>query len=243
MSNSSRTEVKVAAIGCMSAVLVALITVSAPLIQDWIRQSTSTPVPPAPTSIVETNPASQATTAPLSTTTATSLPPPPTDIAIVLPTPFSPPPLLTPVQTDPNQPLPVTDEQHQRIWAFINSAFQAEISAYYYGNSTYLDTIIAGDALNTMQTEISDLNNQGLVRVFTFDPTQSYIYNARNDSVSKVTVEICSMWSSTTAQRATGVQIAQSPPTLYPQTLVLEQIATGWFITSMTVHTAPAFCS
>ena len=110
------------------------------------------------------------------------------------------------------------------------------------GNAAQAADIFAGDVLQAIVDQLANLNAQDLAQVSTFDFYNSYIDDVRVVSQERIDVDTCELWTTTLYQRSTSQPLQPSEVQLLPQTLTLEKLSNGWFITSVNFYDAPAFC-
>jgi hypothetical protein len=144
--------------------------------------------------------------------------------------------------TFPEQP-DVPQDLENQVSEFLTRAIELQMEAYRNGDASIASSIMAGPILESLQAEISSLNQQGLVAISEIDYYESYINDIRVVNNALIEVDTCEVWSTHT-YRATDGQLLQSTgPDLLPQTLTIEQLNGGWFITDVEFFSAPAFCS
>ena len=142
----------------------------------------------------------------------------------------------------PDQQSDVSDELVQEISTFLGKAIKIEAEAFRTGDPTAASDIFAGDVLKTIQDQIATLNSQDMAQVSTFDYYKSYIQDVRIVSQYQIDVDTCETWTTTLYQRSTAQPLQPSETQLLPQTLTLQKLSTGWFVTAVSFHNAPAFC-
>ena len=94
-----------------------------------------------------------------------------------------------------------------------------------------------------LQGEIASLNQQGLVEIADIDYYKSHIDDIRIISNSQLEVDTCEVWSLQYYRRSDGALVQSNEPKLLPQTIIIQKIQNGWFITSVQFFEAPAFCN
>lgn len=136
----------------------------------------------------------------------------------------------------------VSTTEWQAVATFLQNAVTAEITAYQYGDASYA-SMYYGDALQTLQSQISDLNARGIYVEEHFDSNKSYIHAIREPNNSHIEVDSCEYWASDYYDRQTGTLISSDAWKLVPQTILIEYIDNNFYITSVAFYTGQAFCS
>lgn len=145
-----------------------------------------------------------------------------------------------PISTAQSNVSGVSPEEWQAIQGFLSDAVVAEISAYQYGDSS-IATMFYGDALQSLQSQISDLNSRGVWMDAHFDYVNSYLHDIR--IVEKhIEVDSCEYWSNDYYNRQTGELLGSDPSKLVPQTITIELLDKTFYITSIAFYTGQAFC-
>ena len=147
--------------------------------------------------------------------------------------------------TDPLFPeqADVPQELEDQISEFLTRAIELQIEAYQTGDASVASSIMAGSVLDNLMAEIESLNAQGLASISEIDYYESYIHDIRVLSNTQIEVDTCEVWTTSLYRRSDGELIQSGDPTLLPQTLTLQRLDAGWFITSVNFQNAPAFCS
>lgn len=135
----------------------------------------------------------------------------------------------------------ISPEEWQAVEDFLSLAIVSEIAAYQYGDPAYA-TMFSGGALETLQSQINDLNSRGIFLMAQFDPDNSYIYDIRVTPNSKIEVDSCEYWASDYYDRQTGTFLDSDPWELIPQTITIEKLNENFYITSIAFFTGQAFC-
>jgi hypothetical protein len=142
----------------------------------------------------------------------------------------------------PEQPDVPADLENQ-VSDFLTRAIELQIEAYQKGDASIASSIMAGQELNNLASDIASLNQQGLVSVSEIDYYQSYINDIRVINDSQIDVDTCEVWTTSTYQQSDGQLVDSTDPTLLPQTITIQQQNGSWFITHVTFLDAPAFCN
>ena len=69
------------------------------------------------------------------------------------------------------------------------------------------------------------------------------MHDIRVISDTNLQVDTCEIWTTSIYRLSDGQLVESGEPTLLPQTITIQQLDGGWFITSVVFQTAPAFCS
>ena len=109
----------------------------------------------------------------------------------------------------------ITAEQWQAIEDFLRGGVAAEIAAYQYGDPSYA-SMFYGDALQTVQTQIADLNSQGVMLAAQFDANSSYVHDIRVTGRNRIEVDSCEYWAREYYDRQTGALPDSASWTLRP---------------------------
>jgi hypothetical protein len=144
---------------------------------------------------------------------------------------------LFPEQSD------VAPELEQDVSDFLTNAIELEIEAYRNSDASIAASVMAGDVLATLESNIQDLNQQGLVMISEIDYYQSYINDIRVITDTQIQVETCEVWTNTIYRASDGEPVNTDGPILIPQTITIEQLDTNWYITAVQFHDGQAFCS
>ncbi|MBE0681083.1 MAG: matrixin family metalloprotease [Anaerolineales bacterium] len=143
----------------------------------------------------------------------------------------------------PDQTTNISPELSKEVSDFLTQAIQLQIEAYRQGDANIAASIMAGDIFAALQTEIASLNQQGLVQISEIDSYKSYIDDIRLIDNASIEVDTCEVWSTNLYRRSDGALIQSIDPRLLPQTIRIEKLNSGWFITKVDFFDAPAFCS
>ncbi len=143
----------------------------------------------------------------------------------------------------PDQTTDVSPELSKEVSDFLTKAIQLQIEAYRQGNANIAASIMAGDIFAVLENEIAGLNQQGLVQISEIDYYQSQINDIRVISNINIEVDTCEVWSTNIYQRSDGTLIQATDPRLLPQTITIQKLDSGWFITNVNFFDSPAFCN
>ena len=147
--------------------------------------------------------------------------------------------------TDPLFPeqADVPAELEDEVSEFLTRAIELQIEAYRTGDAALAFSIMAGSVRDELTADINSLNAQDLASISEIDYYESYINDIRVISDTQLEVDTCEVWTTSLYRRSDGELVQSGEPTLLPQTITIQQLDGGWFITSVTFHNAPAFCS
>lgn len=141
-----------------------------------------------------------------------------------------------PEQTD------VSPELEDQISEFLTQAIELEIEAYQSGDASIASSIMSGSVLENLAASINSLNQQGLISISEIDYYESYINDIRVISNTQIEVDTCEVWTTNTYRQSDGELVQSTGPDLLPQTITIQQLDGGWFITAVEFFDAPAFC-
>lgn len=142
----------------------------------------------------------------------------------------------------PEQPDVPADLENQ-VSDFLTRAIELQIEAYQKGDASIASSVLAGQELADLSSDIASLNQQGLVSVSEIDYYQSYINDIRQINNSQIEVDTCEVWTTDTYQQSDGQLVDSTGPDLLPQTITIQQQNGSWFITNVNFLDAPAFCN
>ena len=147
--------------------------------------------------------------------------------------------------TDPLFPeqADIPQELEDEISDFLTQAIELQIEAYQAGDASVASSIMAGTVLDNLIADIDSLNAQGLASISEIDYYESYINDIRVLSNTQIEVDTCEVWTTSLYRRSDGELIQSGDPALLPQTITIQQLNGGWFITAVNFQSAPAFCS
>lgn len=143
----------------------------------------------------------------------------------------------------PDQAIGISPELTKEVSDFITKAIQLQIEAYRKGNANIAAPIMAGDIFATLESDIASLNQQGFAQISEIDFYKSYINDIRVLSNTSLEVDTCEVWNTSIYRRSDGVLIQTTDPRLLPQTINIQKLDQGWFITQVNFFDAPAFCN
>ena len=199
----------------------------------WSGAVRSSEPPSVPTPIVITINTESVNNGQETTTSKQAVVELPTDVFIPTAVPT---PIPIPTQPASNRP------SEQDIVQFLSEAVLAETAAYLYLDSSYVSYYFAGTPLGFMESEIAELLNNGVIVAKLYDESQSYIYDINFASDMRIEVDSCEIWSQELYSLWDSSFLGSEGPTLYPQTITIEQFSNGWYITDVVFYEAPAFC-
>jgi hypothetical protein len=147
--------------------------------------------------------------------------------------------------TDPFFPeqADVPSDLEDQISDFLTRAIELQIEAYRNGDASIASSIMTGPMLDSLSADIDSLNQQGLVSISEIDYYESYINDIRVVNNALIEVDTCEVWTTNTYRLSDSQLVDSQGPSLLPQTITIEQLNGGWFITGVAFFDAPAFCS
>ncbi len=143
----------------------------------------------------------------------------------------------------PDQAVDVSPELNKEVSDFITKAIQLQVEAYRKGDADIAAPIMAGNIFAILESDIASLNQQGFAQISEMDFYKSYINDIRVRSNTSLEVDTCEVWSTNVYRRSDGALIKTTDPRLLPQTINIQKIDQGWFITEVIFLDAPAFCN
>jgi len=146
--------------------------------------------------------------------------------------------------TDPFFPeqADISPELEDEVSTFLTQAIELEMKAYQNGDASIASAIMAGEVLDNLAANINSLNQEGLVSISEIDYYESYINDIRVISDAHIEVDTCEVWTTNIYRRSDGELTQSDGPALLPQTITIQQLEGGWFITGVEFFDAPAFC-
>lgn len=147
--------------------------------------------------------------------------------------------------TDPFFPeqADISPELENEVSDFLTEAIELQIEAYQRGDASIAASIMAGDIFDALASDIATLNSQGLVNISQIDYYESYIDDIRVISNTHLEVDTCEVWATETYRRSDGALVNSDGPRLLPQTITIQRLDGGWFITAVNFFDAPSFCN
>jgi hypothetical protein len=142
----------------------------------------------------------------------------------------------------PDQANGVSPKLAREVGDFLTKAVKLQIEAYRRGDASVAASIMAGEILQSLQTEIDSLNQQGIIEIANIDYYKSYIDDIRIISNTQLEVDTCEVWAIQFYRKTDGTLVQSNDPKLLPQTITIQKINNGWFITAVEFFEAPAFC-
>ena len=143
----------------------------------------------------------------------------------------------------PDQAVNVSPELNKEVSDFITKAIELQIEAYRQGDADIASSILAGSLFTTLESDIASLNQQGFAQISEIDFYKSYINDIRVINDTNLEVDTCEVWSTNIYRRSDGALIQGTDPRLLPQTITIQKLDQGWFITQVNFFDAPAFCN
>ena len=143
----------------------------------------------------------------------------------------------------PDQTVNVSPELNKEVSGFLMKAIEIQVEAYRNGDANIAASIMAGDIFTILESDIASLNQQGFAQISELDYYRSYINEIRVINDSNLEVDTCEVWSTNIYRRSDAALIQNTDPRLLPQTITIQKLDRGWFITKVNFFDAPAFCN
>lgn len=143
----------------------------------------------------------------------------------------------------PDQTTDVSPELTKEVSDFITKAIQLQVEAYRQGDADIAAPIMAGDIFAALESDIASLNQQGYAQISEMNFYKSYIDDIRVLSNTSLEVDTCEVWSTNIYRRSDNALIQSTDPRLLPQTISIQKLDQGWYITEVNFFDAPAFCN
>jgi hypothetical protein len=137
----------------------------------------------------------------------------------------------------------ISPQLEQDVSDFLTNAIELEIEAYRSESADIAASVMAGDVLASLESEINSLRQQGFVMIADLDYYESFIGDIRVINNTTLEVDTCEVWAYDTYDRSTGELVESQGPDLTPQTITIQQLDSNWYITNVEFFDAPAFCS
>jgi hypothetical protein len=147
--------------------------------------------------------------------------------------------------TDPffPQQADVPEDLENQVSEFLTRAIELQIEAYRNNDASIAASIMSGPMLESLASEINSLQQQGLISISEIDYYESYIHDIRVVNDARLEVDTCEVWTTNTYRVSDSQPVDSQGPSLLPQTITIEQLNGGWFITDVQFFDAPAFCN
>ena len=143
----------------------------------------------------------------------------------------------------PDQANGVSPDLSNEISEFLTKAVKLEIQAYRKGDASIAAPVFGPDVLASLEKNINELNDDGLVEIAKLDSYKSYIDDIRVISQTHIEVDTCEVWTTQLYRSANGLLYKTAGPELLPQTITIMHLENGWFITKVVfAKDVPAFC-
>lgn len=142
----------------------------------------------------------------------------------------------------PDQSNDISPELADEIRDFLTNAIKLQIKAYRNNDASLTASVFGPDIYAILERNINQLKEDGLVQISEIDYYKSYLHDIRVRSNTHIEVDTCEVWTTQTYRLANSQLAAEDGPTLLPQTITLERLQGGWFITNVEFANAPAFC-
>jgi hypothetical protein len=127
----------------------------------------------------------------------------------------------------------------------INSANNAQSTAYASLDDSMLRTYYSGEALKTYTNDVATLKKSKIYQISTMQK-QDFEYFKVNDAGTEAEVRVTETWETNVFQLSTKKCLLYYPPSPLPQTVYLKKAASGWMVDSTVYETgakkAPQAC-
>lgn len=125
---------------------------------------------------------------------------------------------------------------------FLAGAVAAEIATYENNDGSYISLFMSGEPLSRVKANLESFSSQDIVFVPAFDSSRSKTADVREITDGQIEVDRCEFWSGSYFARPDRALVSTDPVELVPQTITLELLAGGWFITSIKFYDDSPFC-
>jgi len=142
----------------------------------------------------------------------------------------------------PDQTSGISPELADEISDFLTNAIKLQIRAYRANDASLTVRVFGPSVQEIIEAEIDELQSSGLVQVSEIDYYKSYIDDIRVVNNAHIEVDTCEVWTTETYRSADGELTDTDGPRLLPQTITIQRLQNGWFITDVQFADAPAFC-
>ena len=137
---------------------------------------------------------------------------------------------------------PEASDLTEFVEEFLAEAVRAEIASYSNSDHSYISKFMTGEPLRSIKYNLGSLSEKGMVYVPRFDFANSSTVAIRTVRNGKIEVDRCEIWSGSYHPRDENAPVTEEPPDLVPQTITIEHLRAGWFITRIAFYDAPSFC-
>ena len=125
---------------------------------------------------------------------------------------------------------------------FLENAVKAEIVTFTESDDSHLSEFMTGEPMRRARETLRSLADQGIYHVPQFDFTRDSTIEIRTLSEIKIEVDRCEVWSGEYFSQSDGTQVRKDGPELTPQTITIERLSAGWFISAIAFYDPPSFC-
>ena len=137
----------------------------------------------------------------------------------------------------------VSPELESEVSEFLTRAIELQMEAYRKGDASIASSVLAGGIFDNVSSDINSLNEQGLASISEIDYYESYINAIRVIDNTNIEVDSCEVWTTSIYRRSDGKLVQGDGPALLPQTITIQKLEAGWFITAVNFFEAPSFCN
>lgn len=125
---------------------------------------------------------------------------------------------------------------------FLAGAINAEIATYENADVSYISQFMTGEPLRRVRANLESLSAQDMIYLPRIDFGNSSTVDVRAVNDGRIEVDRCELWSGSYYARADRALVREEPVDLVPQTITLEHLSDGWFITRIDFYDEPSFC-
>ena len=143
--------------------------------------------------------------------------------------------VATNLQTEPPDLTEFVDE-------FLIGAIEAEIATYENSDDSHISVFMTGEPMRRVRANLGRLSEQDMIYVPRFDVGNSSTVDIRAVTDGRIEVDRCEVWSGSYYARADRTLVREEPADLVPQTITLEHLNDGWFITRINFYDHSSFC-
>ncbi len=125
---------------------------------------------------------------------------------------------------------------------FLTGAIKAEIATYENNDDSHISQFMTGEPLRYVRANLERLSEQDMLYVPRIDFGKSSTVDIRAVTDGRIEVDRCEVWSGSYYARADRALVGEEPEDLVPQTITLERLSDGWFITRIDFYDHSSFC-
>lgn len=137
----------------------------------------------------------------------------------------------------------ISPELESEVSEFLTKAIELQIEAYRTGDASVASSVLTGNSLDDLVADINSLNEKGLISISEIDYYKSHINDIRVINSVHIEVDTCEVWTTSIYSRSDGELFQSNRPILLPQTITIQKLEAGWFITAVEFFNSPSFCN